>query len=165
LKDLKARLKTDELGIAPSVESLALQEKALHLENWLPVTDAALHLSAHATLVGRKAEFSQLSALWRKTLPVGPARMVLLTGEPGIGKSNLVSVWQENLPNALFSVRHGHLSPSETLPTKLWAQLLRESLHEGWVSKDDAFSALAERDRQPAPRNLRSTSQPCPFSL
>jgi class 3 adenylate cyclase/tetratricopeptide (TPR) repeat protein len=48
-------------------------------------------------LVGREAEIEQLVERWRLTQEGGGCRVVLLAGEPGIGKSRTVSVLRERL--------------------------------------------------------------------
>ncbi|MBC8336864.1 MAG: AAA family ATPase [Anaerolineales bacterium] len=130
---LKARL-FDELNIAPSAESLALQDKALHIATWMPDEQESLYLLAQGALVGRKNELRQFSEHWRAVLPVGPARMTLLGGEPGIGKTSLLSAWQENLDKHLFlSVRA--FEPQKNTAYDLWIQLLRTSFEKFGMTK------------------------------
>ena len=125
-----------ELGILPDPESVALQRKALNLEAWLP-ENASIHLSHQGALVGRKNEIEQLSAQWRITLPVGPARMMLLTGEPGIGKTSLLSAWRESLPNNALFLTTRAFEPQRNTAYSLWTQLLRASFDEIDLAKID----------------------------
>ena len=74
----------DELGVEPSAETRALHERLLREE---PSAPAAV--SASSTLVGRDEELAVLDG----ELAAGGARLVLLTGEPGAGKSALMDVW------------------------------------------------------------------------
>lgn len=56
----------------------------------------ALHAAALTPLVGREAELDLLSRLWRRAR-TGTGQVVLLAGEPGIGKSRLVAALQERI--------------------------------------------------------------------
>ena len=71
-----------ELGIEPSPATRAAYEALLHVES--PGRGAP-----SSPLVGRAAERAELAAAWRAATS-GAARLVLVTGEPGIGKSRLV---------------------------------------------------------------------------
>ncbi|MDP8917093.1 MAG: AAA family ATPase, partial [Pseudomonadota bacterium] len=66
----------------------------------LGVTEASRFLALHTTdeepIVGRDAEFAVLEAAWRDTLE-GRSRVVLLTGEPGIGKSSFAAEFVKRL--------------------------------------------------------------------
>jgi DNA-binding SARP family transcriptional activator len=74
-----------ELGIEPSEATRAAYEALL------PGTEAAAPPGAlaGAVLVGRAAERARLAELWRAAED-GRAQLVLVTGEPGIGKTRLV---------------------------------------------------------------------------
>ncbi len=70
----------DELGVQPSPETQALYEALL------PPGDAAPRTGSVAAYVGRRAERRRLTELWRD----GGAHLVVVTGEPGIGKTRLI---------------------------------------------------------------------------
>ena len=74
----------DELGVEPSAETRALHERLLREEPPAPAPVASSN-----TLVGRDEQLATLDA----ELAAGGARVVLLTGEPGAGKSALMDVW------------------------------------------------------------------------
>jgi DNA-binding SARP family transcriptional activator/tetratricopeptide (TPR) repeat protein len=80
-----------ELGVGPDAETLELYaEIVAHSGDHdggglLPPGPAAMN----APLIGRDHEFDQLVAAWRETAN-GQPRFVLVSGEPGIGKSRLV---------------------------------------------------------------------------
>ncbi len=70
----------DELGVQPSPETQALYAALL------PPGDAAPRASGVTAYVGRRAERHRLTGLWRDGAP----HLVVVTGEPGIGKTRLV---------------------------------------------------------------------------
>jgi len=79
-----------ELGIDPSPATRAAYEALLEAgPPARPGGRSAAAPPAGASLVGREAEQDRLTALWRAS-DRGRAQLVLVTGEPGIGKSRLV---------------------------------------------------------------------------
>ena len=72
-----------DLGVQPSAETRAAYEALL------PGAPGATADGGEAVLIGRGAERARLTALWREA-EEGRARLVLVTGEPGVGKSRLV---------------------------------------------------------------------------
>jgi DNA-binding response OmpR family regulator/class 3 adenylate cyclase/tetratricopeptide (TPR) repeat protein len=56
----------------------------------------ALHANARAALVGREEELGTLLRAWRRSA-AGEGRLVLLSGEPGIGKSRLLAALEAEL--------------------------------------------------------------------
>ena len=75
-----------ELGVEPSAATRAAYEALLLVDadEWSPGRGASL-----PPLVGRAAERAELAAAWRSAAG-GVAQLVLVSGEPGIGKSRLV---------------------------------------------------------------------------
>jgi DNA-binding SARP family transcriptional activator len=73
----------DELGVQPSEETRALYEALL------PPSDTAPRTSGVTAFVGRRAERRRLTELWRAA-GTGPPHLVVVTGEPGVGKTRLV---------------------------------------------------------------------------
>ncbi|HTS53139.1 MAG TPA: AAA family ATPase, partial [Burkholderiales bacterium] len=57
----------------------------------------AQHDTSLAPLVGREEEMAVLSDLWRQTTRQGKGRVVMLSGEPGVGKSRLTAMLMERL--------------------------------------------------------------------
>ena len=80
-----------ELGVEPSPATHAAYEALLLVDG--PATLSGAAIPTGPSLVGRAAERAQLTALWRAT-ERGNAQLVLLTGEPGIGKTRLVEELQ-----------------------------------------------------------------------
>jgi DNA-binding SARP family transcriptional activator/tetratricopeptide (TPR) repeat protein len=77
-----------ELGIMPGPMLQEAYERLLHIK-----ADAEPAIGRHSTeqrmpLIGRKQEWKRLQTAWQVTI-VGHSRLVVLTGEAGIGKSRL----------------------------------------------------------------------------
>lgn len=77
-----------ELDVAPSAQTRAAYEALLPLEREGGDERRAERIGS-APLVGRIRERQQLANLWRASAG-GHAQLVLLTGEPGVGKTRLV---------------------------------------------------------------------------
>lgn len=84
-----------ELGVAPGPE---LSGAYAALKNQLPAPSVSRAQSSLATnpetIVGRVSEMARLQQRWR-TLQPGHPQVVLLRGEPGIGKSRLAQAFME----------------------------------------------------------------------
>lgn len=113
-----------ELGIGPSQATVELHQQLLHLEA-APVTgshpSAALGhahhqpLAAPPSLVGRAREWDTLHQAWQAASTQGPG-FVLITGEPGIGKSRLAE-------ELVHWVRHRGVSTATTRSYAVEGQL------------------------------------------
>jgi DNA-binding SARP family transcriptional activator len=75
----------NELGIGPSNETRALYETLLP-----PVTTP--RAGGATAFVGRRTQRRRLTELWREA---GPPHLVVVTGEPGIGKTRLVEEFRQ----------------------------------------------------------------------
>jgi class 3 adenylate cyclase len=73
----------------------------------------ALHEGGLTTLVGREEECELLLRRWAKA-KTGEGRVVLLSGEPGIGKSRLTAALMEQLANELHTRIRCFCSPQHT---------------------------------------------------
>lgn len=73
-----------ELGIVPSAKTRAVYEAVLHTVRGRSDLSAAT-----PPFVGRVAELGRLRSVWREAA-AGRAQMVLVSGEPGVGKTRLV---------------------------------------------------------------------------
>ncbi len=129
------RLRTllrDELGTTPSAETLAIHERLLmpggrpaQVEATTPSNGAIemppeLRVRSTAPLVGRRAELDSLRRLWSRARDTddngsdASGRVVLLAGDPGIGKTRLVAELASAAHEAGAYVLAGR-SPEETL--------------------------------------------------
>ena len=73
----------------------------------------ALHASALTELVGREEELELLLRRWSKA-KTGEGQVVLLSGEPGIGKSRLTSALMEHLAGEPHTRLRYFCSPQHT---------------------------------------------------
>lgn len=92
----------------------------------LPLPTGARVREGHSPLVGRGAELAQLEAAWRRVAE-GDRLLVLLTGEPGIGKTRLTAELAARVHDANGVVLWGRC-PQETLgPYVPIAEAIREA--------------------------------------
>lgn len=70
---------------------------------------AAKHKSSLAPLIGRDEELALLTCRWEQTV-AGEGRVIVVLGEPGIGKSHLVGVLQEQLEGTGHAVHRVYCS-------------------------------------------------------
>ncbi len=143
------RLRTllrDELGTTPSAETIAVHERLVRpAPRPLPAGNesdksaaapielpAALAARAAVPLIGRRQELSELARLW--AIARGewkgdvPGRIVLLAGDPGIGKTRLAAELARNAHDQGACVLAGR-APEETLvPYQLFVEALRHYL-------------------------------------
>ena len=79
-----------ELGIEPSPATRAVYEALLPADRGhaAPVDALQAVPTGGSSLVGRASEWTRLTTLWRET-GRGRAQVVLLSGEPGVGKTRL----------------------------------------------------------------------------
>jgi DNA-binding SARP family transcriptional activator len=80
-----------ELGVQPSAPTREVYEALLPLDEGgpMPGPAAARDVVRGPGLVGRRTQLARLTGAWRETRHRGPM-FVLVTGEPGIGKTRLV---------------------------------------------------------------------------
>jgi hypothetical protein len=81
-------------------------------------------------LVGREAELAKLREAWARTARHG-RRLVLVGGEPGIGKTRLVSELAAELCALGVGVLYGHAEEEALVPYQPLVESLREPLRRG----------------------------------
>ncbi|MCB0213806.1 MAG: AAA family ATPase, partial [Anaerolineae bacterium] len=91
---LRSRL-VEELGVDPDPATQALHLEILQAGDVPPATVPVIEPPTKGLypFVGREREMAALSQIYQTVLPHGPARLVMLEGEPGIGKTRLVKEW------------------------------------------------------------------------
>ena len=110
---------------------------------------AAAHAAAASPIVGRERELSFLYDSWQRAAH-GNGHVVLLEGEPGIGKSRLVEALAERIVDMPHRLLRGQCSPyhrnSALFPFR---RLLRHSLNiDSNASASENLSGLSRMLRQ-----------------
>lgn len=134
----------EELGIDPDPATQALHLELLHAETILPPPTLLRRQLGPYQFVGRKREMALLHEFYRATLPHGPAGMVMLEGEPGIGKTRLAHEWLATLPHTR-TLATRCFETEQVIPFQPWIDLIRTtlkqpawpqlSLADGWLTE------------------------------
>jgi class 3 adenylate cyclase/DNA-binding SARP family transcriptional activator len=96
-------------GLPPSVEAWQVRGEAGGLSRF-----EARHTGALTRLVGRQEEMELLLRCWRRA-KLGEGQVVLLSGEPGIGKSRIAEALRARLKGAPHTCFRHFCSPHHTL--------------------------------------------------
>ncbi len=99
---------------------------------WTPLAQASgpplpprLRAAPEGTYVGRAAERATLLDRWARAVD-GQRQMVVVAGEPGIGKTRLVTqLAQTGLPDHAL-VLYGRCDPDQGIPYHPWREILRD---------------------------------------
>jgi DNA-binding SARP family transcriptional activator len=134
----------DELGIDPGPQLRDLEERMLNQDpalQWIAPPEQAMQVEDEQGLVGRRPELEVLSRA-AQSARAGRGRILLIAGEPGIGKTALVeefSEWDHGL-----KVRWGHCYEGEGAPPFWpWRQILEAVIES--ESPGAALDALGVR--------------------
>jgi DNA-binding SARP family transcriptional activator len=134
-----------ELGVAVSPSTRAV---AAELRNG-PAVAAPLVLPARITaarqrgsLVGRTRELAELSGAWARSMRQG-RHLALVTGEPGIGKTRLVSEFAGELGAQGVGVLYGRVEEEALVPYQPVVEALGEPLRRGWELPPEAAELSA----------------------
>ena len=126
---------TDLKGVPKSVRAWA----ALR-ESRVESRFEALHPSGLTSLVGREEECELLLRRWRRA-KAGEGQVVLLSGEPGIGKSRLTAELQERLRDEPH-IRLRHFCSLQHRDSALYPFIARLERAAGFEREDDAAARL-----------------------
>jgi DNA-binding SARP family transcriptional activator len=145
---LRTLLRT-ELGTLPSPETIAVHERLLHrddryrrrrsgdgaAESSAIALPAELRARGQVPLIGRDRELAELRHLWALGLPesdhdlgeASPAgrRVVMLTGDPGIGKTHLISELARSAYESGATVLAGRCPQEALAPYQPFVEALR----------------------------------------
>ena len=145
-----------ELGASPSASLLALHETLLREEipAPAPATSMAPEPSARAwptvtsqmiegAFVGREAFSERLWERWEESR-AGQTRLVLLVGEPGVGKTRLAAEFAERVHDSGGLVLYGRADEEALLPHQPFVEALRQLV----THEDAAFAAAAAADQE-----------------
>jgi DNA-binding SARP family transcriptional activator len=135
--DLLLRRLREELGVSPSQATQALHLEILRADG--PEADAQISGSSGGSklqFVGRQRELNLLHQCYRKMIPDGPARLVLLEGEAGIGKTRLAHEWLNTLtrPRVLTT---RCFETEQAIPFQPWINLIKSTLAETGLNQLD----------------------------
>ncbi|RIK17061.1 MAG: hypothetical protein DCC50_02935, partial [Acidobacteria bacterium] len=139
MRRLRAAL-ADDLGVDPVAETTALEQQLLHqdheaLTQPLLTGSDALRTDrprgGPALLVGRDAETARGVELLRQVVDEGRTRFLLVTGEPGIGKSAWLARLTAHAQERGFEVLTGHNHGDDLVPALWpWIEMVRSVLDE-----------------------------------
>ena len=121
---------TDELGIEPSQELRELQQAILRQDSSVELVPAVRALTATGAFVGREHELEALR-IGLDDVIHGHGRLVLLVGEPGIGKSRLAEEALRVAHQRRARVLVGRCWEAGGAPAYWpWVQALRSYVHD-----------------------------------
>ncbi len=116
-----------QLGIAPSGETRALVEALRHADP-VPVPPPPVLARAYETeFVGRRAELERLRASWGGVQMHRDRRIVLIAGEPGIGKTRLAHRFASGALAEHATVLVGRCSEEPLAPFEPFAEALAQA--------------------------------------
>jgi DNA-binding SARP family transcriptional activator len=121
--ELRSRL-LSRLRVGPSAETVGLADSLRAGVRSAPAPFPGRLLRAdRAAFVGREPELRRLDAAWRRVVGgVGPAQVVLLAGEAGIGKSRLAARFAAEAGAAGATVLYGACEEQALVPYEAFAE-------------------------------------------
>lgn len=128
---LRSRL-VEELGVDPDPATQTLHLEILQAGDAPPAAMPVVEPSPPQGLypfVGREPEMAALAQLHQALLPNGPARLVMIEGEPGIGKTRLVKEWLVTLSQTTVLTTRC-FEADQTIPFQPWIDLIRLTLKQ-----------------------------------
>ncbi|MEW5957545.1 MAG: tetratricopeptide repeat protein [Chloroflexota bacterium] len=132
------QLLVEELGVDPAPATQALHLELLQADEPTiqagPSVDLPARPLGRYQFVGRKREMGMLSEFYRRILPNGPACLVMLEGEPGIGKTRLAREWLATVAYARILTTRC-FEAEQAIPFQPWIDLLRTTLKQTAWSK------------------------------
>lgn len=132
---LQQRLR-DELGVSPSPATQALHLEILRADEPDSGVSSGRVAGGKQQFVGRQRELELLHQYYRAMLPAGPARLVLLTGEAGIGKTRLAHEWLRSLTR-LKILTTRCFETEQAIPFQPWIDLIKSTLAETSLNQLD----------------------------
>ncbi|HEY7031763.1 MAG TPA: AAA family ATPase [Thermomicrobiales bacterium] len=127
-----------ELGVAPSAATREVYEALLPATGQPAVAERQGERLGGPPLVGRTPEWARLVALWRAT-ERGRAQFVLVSGEPGIGKTRLVEEFRAWCVHRGVATAEARSYPAEG--ALAYAPIV------SWLRADDVKARIRRLDR------------------
>ncbi|ONI70823.1 hypothetical protein ALI144C_50435 [Actinosynnema sp. ALI-1.44] len=115
------RMLAEELGIDPAPETQAAYAELLGSPVMTPARTRAPRARSSAPFVGRRQELARLSAAWAQAED-GASHMVLVTGEPGVGKTRLVTELAKRISVAGGVVMYGRCDDKASVPCQAFVE-------------------------------------------
>jgi DNA-binding SARP family transcriptional activator len=125
----------EELGVDPSRDSQQLHLEILRSDEPHRVTGRT-GSGPVLEFVGRQRELALLSQYYQTSLPDGPAQLVLLEGEAGIGKTRLAREWLETISGA-WILRTRCYETEQAIPFQPWIELIQHTLINPEIDQPD----------------------------
>jgi DNA-binding SARP family transcriptional activator len=152
------RILAEELGIDPAPETQAAYAELLGspiVAPSRPRASKSRSTGSSAPFVGRRQELARLSATWAQ-VEDGACHMVLVTGEPGIGKTRLVAEVARRISVAGGVVMYGRSDSGSTVPCQPFVEALGgyvaatpdDSMPELGQAAQDTLQALLAEPQQ-----------------
>src|SRR6476661_9353810 len=117
-------------GLDEPVETYRVRWAPAEVRDERPVLPARLASSVSANFVGRAAEVEQLSAAWKAIAAEGERRVMLLSGEPGIGKTTLSARFACAVYEQGGAVVYGRCDEDLGIPYQPWIEALTQVVRE-----------------------------------
>ena len=95
-----------------------------------PALPARLASSVIANFVGRDTEREQLASAWKEVVAGDGRRVLLLSGEPGMGKTTLAACFASDVHGGGGSVVYGRCDEDLGIPYQPWIELLGQLVQQ-----------------------------------
>jgi len=141
-----------ELGVEPAAATREVYEALLPDIEEARTSGTQWRMAAGHALVGRTRERTRLTELWRQS-ERGHAQLVLVTGEPGIGKTRLLEELRASCEHSRSGERGGALVRGRRRArTRRWC---RGSAPSGWRHAADDSTRHTSPSSRPCCRNTQ----------
>ncbi len=113
-------------GLDEPVETYRVRWVPIDPSERRPPLPSRLSSSVSASFVGREAEVEQLAAGWKAITAHGERRVMLLSGEPGIGKTTLSARFASGTYQDGAAVVYGRCDEDLGIPYQPWIEVLTQ---------------------------------------